>query len=673
METVPLWMHSHLAETLAHDGAVPDPARVHCPYWVGRAHAAAVCSEEELFQAAARIGAVALLAQPLQPHDAGELDARRNQAYAASLASWTLVANGYELRPTRMLDAMAEAERQLRQGFLAVAEAARVLAARMLSLGPVPVEPFRFEPDPPELALPIPPVVYLASALTGFRDVAPEWLWSRNVLDAAPAVIRSNGTWSDPRSARSEMALSWQRATNARVAALLRDAGLEVFVPHEQFDPDLHTDKTPESVDLGDRLGVAKTDVIVLLGDYPATGAGKELVLAESGLEVTVMVASPDARTSRLISGTRHASREVVDDWSTWPCGVLDAILADLAVHERHARVREENRQAAETLMSLLPADAQDDGSLLTLERARQLRDNASLVPSASLLELQELLRLFGFRLVLSVEPVSEQHPQPAEALDLVAIVGDFLDRADGVGRHQPNSAEVLRRAMGIRAPTVDDGLKSAALTSRDENGQFLIRIKGGSPRRQRFSIAHELAHVLLEGESLTVSHRHGREPDRDREQQVDQVAAAMLLPTEWITAERRRLRASGVAEGSVDELSQLARPIAVTMDVVAMRLTALDPERPIVLVEVRHEDGIWATVRVAGLPPGWYVSGMTQGNQLRLTGLPAPGALARDVEVELEASLAAKGTMSCRASVRRIGEQTALAVVSHFKNSELG
>lgn len=39
METVPLWMHVQLAETLARDGAVPDIARVHCPYWVGRAHA----------------------------------------------------------------------------------------------------------------------------------------------------------------------------------------------------------------------------------------------------------------------------------------------------------------------------------------------------------------------------------------------------------------------------------------------------------------------------------------------------------------------------------------------------------------------------------------------------------------------------------------------------------
>lgn len=60
---------------------------------------ASVCSEEELLLAAARIAAVALLAQPLRPPDAGELDARRNHAYAASLASWTLIANGYELRP----------------------------------------------------------------------------------------------------------------------------------------------------------------------------------------------------------------------------------------------------------------------------------------------------------------------------------------------------------------------------------------------------------------------------------------------------------------------------------------------------------------------------------------------------------------------------------------------
>lgn len=117
------------------------------------------------------------------------------------------------------------------------------------------------------------------------------------------------------------------------------------------------------------------------------------------------------------------------------------------------------------------------------------------------------------------------------------------------------------------------------------DNGRIIIGINGrNSPRRQRFTIAHELGHwqlhegkPLIVDQSVMVNKRDDVSSQAtDREEiQANQFAAELLMPQLYVAAELRRQMNSAI--GSREELiTNLARAFDVSNDAMGWRLINL-------------------------------------------------------------------------------------------------
>ena len=111
-----------------------------------------------------------------------------------------------------------------------------------------------------------------------------------------------------------------------------------------------------------------------------------------------------------------------------------------------------------------------------------------------------------------------------------------------------------LARALGvpIKAATLGPGISGEIRP--DADGCFVIRINRHDPaKRQRFTVAHELAHYLLHRDEIgtgiedDVLYRSSLS-DR-REQQANRLAADILMPGELLAEAREAAEEKGVGD----------------------------------------------------------------------------------------------------------------------------
>lgn len=111
-----------------------------------------------------------------------------------------------------------------------------------------------------------------------------------------------------------------------------------------------------------------------------------------------------------------------------------------------------------------------------------------------------------------------------------------------------------LARALGVpvKAATLGPGI-SGEIRPDDDDG-FVIRInRHDPPKRQRFTVAHELAHFLLHRDEIgngiedDVLYRSSLS-DR-REQQANRLAADILMPGRLVAEAREAAEEKGVGD----------------------------------------------------------------------------------------------------------------------------
>ncbi|TXC69601.1 ImmA/IrrE family metallo-endopeptidase [Sphingomonas ginsenosidivorax] len=111
-----------------------------------------------------------------------------------------------------------------------------------------------------------------------------------------------------------------------------------------------------------------------------------------------------------------------------------------------------------------------------------------------------------------------------------------------------------LARALGVsvKASTLGPGI-SGEIRPADDGG-FVIRInRHDPPKRQRFTVAHELAHFLLHSDEIgngiedDVLYRSSLS-DR-REQQANRLAADILMPGDLVAEAREAAEEKGVGD----------------------------------------------------------------------------------------------------------------------------
>lgn len=160
--------------------------------------------------------------------------------------------------------------------------------------------------------------------------------------------------------------------------------------------------------------------------------------------------------------------------------------------------------------------------------------------------------------------------------------------------------AEELRQAMGLAIPTpvealvemnkiilktdaeLDDDVSGFSLS---ENGRRAISVRSSdSPLRKRFTIAHELAHLLLhEDRSLNINNgsvihfrnQHSKTGEDWREIEANHFAACLLMPKKELQQEL----SSALIKGTLteDAIETLAKKFAVSIQAMSVRLSVLE------------------------------------------------------------------------------------------------
>lgn len=168
----------------------------------------------------------------------------------------------------------------------------------------------------------------------------------------------------------------------------------------------------------------------------------------------------------------------------------------------------------------------------------------------------------------MSLEELNRIEPQQREVLE------DFISE-------HPVKLGALAQALGlaIKVSSMDTG---ASGQIRNENGNYIIRVNRYEAReRQRFTIAHELAHFLLhrhivdssaDGITDNVLYRSGK-PEHT-EYEANRLASEIVMPATLVKYRLEEL--GGIVSDSVIE--QLAATFQVSKSAMEIRLDTLLP-----------------------------------------------------------------------------------------------
>ena len=173
-------------------------------------------------------------------------------------------------------------------------------------------------------------------------------------------------------------------------------------------------------------------------------------------------------------------------------------------------------------------------------------------------------------------------------------VAREVLSRAPTLAR-PPVDIEYLAGKLGVdhisRRRMVEDG--------RLDHGPFRVEISvkdGTSPVRQRFTIGHELGHVLLtEPDKMTVAYRALSTVD-DVERFCDDFAAAVLMPQDWVMTRYASW------PRSLSTLRSVAHHAQTSLSAAVVRLNRVLGWHEALVTWRRHDD-IWRYQYAAGLP----------------------------------------------------------------------
>jgi hypothetical protein len=168
--------------------------------------------------------------------------------------------------------------------------------------------------------------------------------------------------------------------------------------------------------------------------------------------------------------------------------------------------------------------------------------------------------------------------------------------RAAGIDSNPPVDVVELAKALGVDSITLADLVEDGRVC-HDPTGTHIYVSKHINRARRRFTLAHELGHILLAepGEPLMAERSL---PVRSNEERLcDEIAAAILMPRSWLQssfAEQSRSLAS----------ARLLADTAITsLAASVVRLNqVLDWRRA--FIRWRWRDGAWRLAAAAGVPP---------------------------------------------------------------------
>lgn len=162
------------------------------------------------------------------------------------------------------------------------------------------------------------------------------------------------------------------------------------------------------------------------------------------------------------------------------------------------------------------------------------------------------------------------------------------------LGGPVPVDLERLAAALGVREILPTDLTEDGRTTWVD--GRPRIELRADRPAtRTRFTLAHEIGHILLDQDE-TVAHRtHGLAHD-DVETLCDWIAASILMPRDWVRRYSNRDRYN------LTLLRLVAHKADVSLSAAAVRIAEVSG-RPCMLLRWQRAPSRWVVIGQAAVP----------------------------------------------------------------------
>jgi len=148
--------------------------------------------------------------------------------------------------------------------------------------------------------------------------------------------------------------------------------------------------------------------------------------------------------------------------------------------------------------------------------------------------------------------------------------------------RSAPIDVWRVARRLGVRVERTDLGEDCSGVLVRRKSGAAVIGVNyAHHPNRQRFTVAHELGHLVLhkggryvdKGTTLRFRDRESGTGSQVEERQANQFAAALLMPATWV---RREFAKHPFDFGDDEALTEMCRKFGVSSQAMVYRLVNL-------------------------------------------------------------------------------------------------
>ncbi|HEX2240153.1 MAG TPA: hypothetical protein VHJ82_03280 [Actinomycetota bacterium] len=189
----------------------------------------------------------------------------------------------------------------------------------------------------------------------------------------------------------------WVIATSEEAATALRKLGIEVHQPVLVTDPVDQPGIEATRVHAVDYAAVLDSDLLVVLGNYPSWGGGKEIAWGEANGCAVVLIMSTNRRLSRLVSGSSRGLA-VLPDTSGIAGALTEYVEAKRASLEAHAEKRLLRDVRFAPILDALRNIAASKAPLpppfgITASRLQELAASSNHVANGTIEELADLAR----------------------------------------------------------------------------------------------------------------------------------------------------------------------------------------------------------------------------------------------------------------------------------------
>jgi hypothetical protein len=226
--------------------------------------------------------------------------------------------------------------------------------------------------------------------------------------------------------------------------------------------------------------------------------------------------------------------------------------------------------------------------------------------------------------------------------------------RGCGLQLEPPIDVHLLAKRLGVLEITEARLVEDGRLERADGQTKILIR-RGVSTGRRRFTIAHELGHLLLAEDTDNLIARRARLGIGREERFCDEFAAALLLPHDWLRRRytQRPRRLAVVRELAASAKSSLAAAVIRLDEVVGWRRS---------LLRWRADQGRWRLVSAAAVPSSLHGEIGTAAETRHHLDRIAHG---RSTDVRLALPLLIRGAPSRVESEVSVTDRTAIALAA--------